>query len=256
MCSLQHFYVAKTSNMKKTLLLCLFVYIALQTNAQRVGIGTTTPDTSAMLEVKSSNKGVLLPRVYLTSIFDSLTIPKPAVSLLVYNTNKTLHDGAGYYAWNGNSWDVLLSTGNEFKRGKNRFTTVVDGDIREYYVHVSERYNTLNPTPMVFMLHGTSGDGEKFYNISGWKEVGEDENIITVFPSSWRYFIYTDSSVKNTTKWNTTPDAEWVFMPGQTGRDDIKFLRKIIAEMRFRFNIDTTRIYLEGFSNGGQMAAK
>ena len=46
--------------------------------------------------------------------------------------------------------------------GKNRFTTPVDGDTREYYVHVPAKYNANAATPVVFMLHGTSGDGERF----------------------------------------------------------------------------------------------
>jgi len=140
-------------------------------------------------------------------------------------------------------------------KGKNRFTTNIDGDEREYYVHVPLSYTGTSAVPVVFMLHGTSGDGEKFYNISGWKEVGEDEGIITVFPSSWRYCIIDEGVQKNTTKWNTVP-AEWVFCAGQTPRNDIKFLNTIITELNAKYKIDNKRIYLAGFSNGGQMAAK
>jgi hypothetical protein len=65
--------------------------------AQSVGIGTSTPDASARLEVSSTNQGVLIPRVSLTSVTDAATIPSPATSLLVYNTNANLPQGAGYY---------------------------------------------------------------------------------------------------------------------------------------------------------------
>jgi polyhydroxybutyrate depolymerase len=139
--------------------------------------------------------------------------------------------------------------------GKNRFTTTIDGDEREYYVHVPQSYTGASPVPVVFMLHGTSGNGEDFYTRSGWKEVGEDENIITVFPSSWRYCIIDDGVQKNTTKWNTVP-AEWTFCAGQTPRNDIKFLNTIITELNSKYKIDNKHIYLAGFSNGGQMAAK
>jgi polyhydroxybutyrate depolymerase len=140
-------------------------------------------------------------------------------------------------------------------KGKNRFTTNIDGDEREYYVHVPQSYTGTSTVSVVFMLHGTSGDGEKFYNNSGWKEVGEDEGIITVFPSSWRYCIIDEGVQKNTTKWNTVP-AEWTFCAGQTPRNDIKFLNTIITELNTKYKIDNKRIYLAGFSNGGQMAAK
>ena len=114
----------------------------------------------------------------------------------------------------------------KYEIGKNYYTTDIDGDDREYYVHVPTNYNSGIATPVVFMLHGTSGDGEKFYDGSGWKEVGETENILTVFPSSWRYRIIVDGQTGITTKWNSLP-AEWTFSPGEIPRDDIKFLRTV-----------------------------
>ncbi len=139
--------------------------------------------------------------------------------------------------------------------GKNRFTTPVDGDTREYYVHVPTRYNANTPTPVVFMLHGTTDQGERFYNNSGWKEVGETENILTVYPSSWQYCIIDDGVRTTTTKWNSQP-AEWQPCAGERLRDDVKFLNTIISELKAKFNVDAKRMYVVGFSNGGQMAAK
>lgn len=148
------------------------------------------------------------------------------------------------------------SANNGYVKGKNRFTTSIDGDAREYYVHVPQSYSGSAAVAVVFMLHGTSGNGEEFYDRSGWRQVGEDENVVTVFPSSWRYCINDGVDIKNTTKWNTTPDSDFTFCPGQTGRNDIKFLSTIITELNVKFKIDNKRIYLAGFSNGGQMAAK
>ena len=145
----------------------------------------------------------------------------------------------------------------QYETGKNRFTLSVDGEEREFYVHVPTSYTGSSNFPVVFMLHGTSGDGEKFYDGSGWKELGESENILTVFPSSGRYCIIDPvDGQKTTTKWNITPDAEWVFCAGEKPKDDIKFLKAIIDDLKSRFMVDNKRIYLVGFSNGGQMAAK
>ncbi|MGB3173082.1 MAG: hypothetical protein WBB12_04480, partial [Saprospiraceae bacterium] len=66
----------------------------------------------------------------------------------------------------------------------------------------------------------------------------------------------TDGETKTITKWNTVPDCEWTYCDGQKPRDDIKFLSAIITEMGSKYKIDDKRIYLVGFSNGGQMAAK
>ncbi|MFZ4058758.1 MAG: alpha/beta hydrolase family esterase [Ferruginibacter sp.] len=245
--------------MKRLVAFISVFFYAITANSQSVSINNTgaAPDSSAILDISASNKGILLPRVHLNSINDTITITKPKISLLVYNTNQQLSNGAGYYAWNGKSWDLLLSTGNVFVKGKNRYTMVVDSVEREYWVHVPKSYDSTINTPLVFMLHGTGGNGENFYDNSGWKELGEDENFISVFPSSMRYKItVTNEGNKTITKWNTTPDADWVFQPGETGKDDIKFLRKVINEMRIKFNVDSSRIYLNGFSNGGSMAAK
>jgi hypothetical protein len=51
-----------------------------------VGIGTSTPDTSAALDITSTNKGLLVPRVALTSSTDATTISSPATGLIIYNT--------------------------------------------------------------------------------------------------------------------------------------------------------------------------
>lgn len=144
----------------------------------------------------------------------------------------------------------------EYVTGKNRFTTIIDGLEREFFVHVPKSYVASTAVPMVFMLHGTSGNGEEFYLNSGWKEVGEANNLITVFPSSWRYCIIEEDGVrKTTTKWNSQP-ASFQFCAGEVPKDDIKFFRAIITYLSSILNIDPKRIYLVGFSNGGQMAAK
>lgn len=140
--------------------------------------------------------------------------------------------------------------------GKIRKTTTIDGIVREYYLHIPSQYDGTVKVPVVFMLHGTSGDGEKFYDAHGWKEVAERENFIAVFPSSGRYKIISDNEIQTTTKWNTQPDADWTFTEPAKALDDFKFLRKVIDEVKASYNINSKRLYLNGFSNGGQMAAK
>ncbi|MBK7697090.1 MAG: hypothetical protein IPI30_23145 [Saprospiraceae bacterium] len=78
---------------------------------------------------------------------------------------------------------------------------VVDGRMRESIIVQPSTPPPAGGYPVVFMLHGTSGDGLKFYNISGWKELGEDENFITVFPSSLSWCFVEDGVEK------TIPDG-------------------------------------------------
>lgn len=70
--------------MRKSLIFLVF-FLPIVANAQ-VGIGTTSPDASAQLEIQSSSKGFLLPRLALTGRNDAATITSPANGLLVFNT--------------------------------------------------------------------------------------------------------------------------------------------------------------------------
>src|SRR5688572_33303886 len=74
-----------------------------------------------------------------------------------------------------------------FDKGQNRFTLTVESTEREYYVHVPEAYTGDTATAVVFMLHGTSGNGLDMWIRSGWKEVGDAENIFMEYPSSLQY---------------------------------------------------------------------
>ncbi len=96
---------------KSTLFLAIF-YLSTFTAIGQAGIGTTSPHTSAKLEVSSTNKGFLPPRVTLTSTTDNTTIPNPAIALLVYNTGNNVNVSAGYYYWSGSNWESIGKTGS------------------------------------------------------------------------------------------------------------------------------------------------
>src|SRR3972149_6591597 len=75
----------KKLTLKAAVMFCLTSLFAFPAMAQdNVGIGTTTPDASAILEMLSNNKGVLVPRM---TTVDRLAIVTPANGLLVYDTN-------------------------------------------------------------------------------------------------------------------------------------------------------------------------
>jgi hypothetical protein len=95
--------------MKKITLLLLSLLLAAGSYAQSVGINAdgTAPDGSAMLDVKSTDKGMLIPRVALTGTTDVTTISSPATSLLVYNTATAGDVTPGFYYWDGSSWTPI-----------------------------------------------------------------------------------------------------------------------------------------------------
>ena len=61
----------------------MLAFIGLSHLNAQVGIGTTTPDASAILEVKSTDKGFLPPRM---TIAERDAIASPAEGLTIYNT--------------------------------------------------------------------------------------------------------------------------------------------------------------------------
>ncbi len=88
------------------LFLCITMIIGLSDSySQNVGISETaiTPDASSILEIRSTNKGILLPRVSLTGATDNTTINNPANSLLIFNiatAGAPPNDvSPGYYYW-------------------------------------------------------------------------------------------------------------------------------------------------------------
>lgn len=90
--------------------LCVFTLISLNTIAQ-VGINTLTPN--GILDVNSTNMGVVLPRLALTSTIVMAPATNPQggsipIGTVVFNTNTTstgTNDVVpGMYSWDGSQW--------------------------------------------------------------------------------------------------------------------------------------------------------
>ncbi len=88
--------------MKKLILLSVVIFSNIAIFAQSVGIGTSNPNPSAVLDLTSASKGVLFPRIYLNNLIDNNAVSSPASSLVIYNTNGGLAGGAGLY-YNANT---------------------------------------------------------------------------------------------------------------------------------------------------------
>ncbi len=92
--------------MKRILLLSL-IFSALSffsAKAQNnVGIGTTSPAASALLDLTATDKGLLIPRVTLVAAANGTTpVAAPATGLLVFNTGGAMT--SGFYYWDGSQW--------------------------------------------------------------------------------------------------------------------------------------------------------
>lgn len=90
--------------MKRILLILLIAVTVQAIKAQSVGIGTVSPHASAQLDVSSTGKGLLIPRMSKT---EKNNIATPATGLLVFQHEP---DSIGFYYYSGASWLWLINT--------------------------------------------------------------------------------------------------------------------------------------------------
>jgi trimeric autotransporter adhesin len=81
-------------------LISLFIILSFNISLSQVGIGTTTPNASAMLDIESINSGILIPRM---TQAQRLAITTPAIGLMVYQTNSS----NGFWFYDGTTWNQL-----------------------------------------------------------------------------------------------------------------------------------------------------
>lgn len=109
--------------MKKKIVLALSLLGSLGLYAQ-TGIGIELPHGTSVLDVTSTTKGMLVPRVDLTSDTDIVTIKggEYPESLIVYHNGKNALL-AGFYYWEKKKWNVLISNTNLYEYIKKEAKT-------------------------------------------------------------------------------------------------------------------------------------
>ena len=106
----------------------------------QTGIGTTTPNASAKLDVTATDRGFLPPRVALTAsnVFSPITgTSSAAAGLLIYNTatSGTVPNNVvpGYYFWNGTAW-IQISNGLIVDASKSSNFSVAAADNNKLFL--------------------------------------------------------------------------------------------------------------------------
>lgn len=91
--------------MKKILITSLSSLVILfSVQSQNVGIGTPSPDASALLDIRSTNKGVLIPRM---TAVQRNAITTPAVGLMVFD-----NDSSSLFIFQQSQWKKLNAISN------------------------------------------------------------------------------------------------------------------------------------------------
>ncbi len=131
-----------------------------------------------------------------------------------------------------------LSGGQLSRRSSS--SLISNGVKRTYLLYVPASYEPTKPTPLVISLHGFKDYPTRQMRKSGWNALAEKEGFIVVYPlgsgipPAWKLYDYKNPSI-NPTK-------------------DIRFISDLMDHLQKEFNIDPSRIYANGLSNGGGMS--
>lgn len=146
-------------------LLLLFYYNI--TYAQ-VGIGTSIPDSSAMLDLESTNKGISLPNVALSDNNDATTISNPKKGLLVFKPGEnSIPEGIYFNAGN--------ATTPKWKKLKKADITTVKIPFGKADVNKTLKLNDIevryNPSTLKTQIRSTTNSSIKYnvFIMENWK---------------------------------------------------------------------------------------
>lgn len=118
-----------------------------------------------------------------------------------------------------------------------------DGIYRTYKLYIPAIYNQTNAVPLVFNLHAysfTNSDQESYAN---FKPIADTANFILVLPQG----LIVSQAQDHNLGWdnfNTVADAN----------KDLNFISNLIDSIKAQYNIDLSRVYATGYSNGGFMS--
>ncbi len=193
-------------------LIFIFLFISFFAEAQ-TGIGTTTPNASAKLDVNAPDKGFLPPRVALTATnvfapvtgLSGSTALATAAGLLVYNTTSNGYVLPGYYYWNGTLW-IQISNGLIVDSSNNTSFSVAASDNNKLFLINSSTAVTVTvPTGLpsgfacqfiqigagAIILRG--GSGVTLNSASGFTTRVSNSAVGLVMSSSASGFVFGDT---------------------------------------------------------------
>lgn len=136
--------------------------------------------------------------------------------------------------------------------GDHRMTVTVGSVTREYVVHVPAGYDGSKPVAVVIMFHGGGGTAENTMTQTNWNGKADAEGFLVAYPEGTRPDPSRPASfATNPQTWNV---GSGEYAAGRQNVDDVGFAGALLDDLEARFSIDTTRVYVTGFSNGSGMA--
>jgi polyhydroxybutyrate depolymerase len=118
------------------------------------------------------------------------------------------------------------------------------GARRTYLVHVPPNYSPQKPLPLVVVIHGAFDTAAGMEKYSTFSDLADRESFIVMYPNGMGIFGLFQH-------WNA---GHCCGKAANDDVDDVGFIASAINDVRVRLQIDPSRIYMVGFSNGGMLA--
>ncbi len=111
---------------------------------------------------------------------------------------------------------------------------------REYIVYVPAAYDGSEAVPLLLNFHGYTSNAKDQLGYSNFMPVADTANFILVAPQG--------TKLEGKTHWNV---GGWTY---KSTVDDVGFTNVLLDSLLADFNVDPTRVYATGMSNGGYMS--
>ena len=121
-------------------------------------------------------------------------------------------------------------------------TMSYDNETREYLIYIPSSYDPNSATPILFAFHGFSGYSQYFINTADFRSLADQFNFIAVYPQGL--------VCGGGTTWNTNPPGG----DNKCSQDDIGFFPALLNEISGNYNIDASKVFLTGYSNGADFS--
>lgn len=115
---------------------------------------------------------------------------------------------------------------------------------RRFLLHIPVGYTGSRPCPLVVVLHGAFSTGREMEKWTGWSQLADREGFIVIYPEGIGILGFLQH-------WNA---GHCCGKAAEDGWNDVAFIESAIEGMCKQYAVDTRRIYMVGFSNGGMLA--
>ena len=128
-------------------------------------------------------------------------------------------------------------TNTEFTN-MNADTILHDGLIREYLLYVPDVYDGSFEVPLMLNFHGNGSSASSHMEYADMRNLADSNNFILVYPQG--------TILDGSSHWNNALESS----TNKSSTKDFEFTNALINKLTINYNIDSSRIYACGFSNG------